>query len=299
MSQNRTNPSASKKESEQGSEKKQSQKASVKKSSGDSGLLSKAAAALSRINRTGWAVIALVVVVAIAVGLALHHEPDFSAGMAALEELENRDVNDMHAKVTNRRKEEMNEMLESGTFNVSAAMSDAVIIGDSRAEGFGSYQIIDPTRVLATIGERADKISTWKDQVAALQPSTIYISYGGNDLSYNTGHELDPDGYAKLYEKQIDELLEVDPNARIAINSIIEPTPAIAAAEPWWSKRDDFNRQLKELCERRGWVYIDNSSLSDGGNAPIYDADGMHFLASFYAPWAANMTMTVLESEIQ
>lgn len=224
----------------------------------------------------------------------LHAQLD--EGRAFLETLESQNIEDVQRSVLEARRDELNEMIGSGTFSASSIMSDAVIIGDSRAEGFASYEILPSERVLATIGDRADKIITWKDSVEALQPSTIYISYGGNDLSYNTGSELNPDGYAKLYEQQIDELLSVDPNAKIAINSIIEPTPAVAAAEPWWANRDDFNRQLKELCERRGWIYIDNAELSDGGNAPIYDRDGMHFLPAFYEQWAANMAMALIES---
>ncbi len=230
-------------------------------------------------------------------GFAMHKKkPSLKEGNEVLAKLEQRNLDEINAQVREAKTAEMNAQIANGSDGIGTLMADAVVVGDSRAEAFGSYGFMPSDRVLAGIGDTILKIEEWKDSVAALRPSVIYVSYGPNDLTAHLGSDDGPDGYGKLLEKQIDGLLEVDPGATIAINSIMLPTPEKQAAEEWWANTDDYNRQIRELCERRGWVYVDNDALADGGNAAIYEPDGEHFVPGFYPIWAQNMAMQVMNA---
>jgi lysophospholipase L1-like esterase len=142
---------------------------------------------------------------------------------------------------------------------------------------------------LANSGDDATYIEDHVDEVDSLQPKYIYIAYGVNDMGREVGYWDGQDGYGSVVEEQIDKLLAVDPEANIIVNSIIQCTPEALEYAPRWANVDTYNQELQEMCERRGWVYVDNSTICDYGNADIYQADGVHFYSKFYYTWAQNM----------
>lgn len=101
----------------------------------------------------------------------------------------------------------------------------------------------------------------------------------------------DAGGYDKVYQEQIQKVLERCPDATIAVNSIIPATDEAVAESPRWNKVDEYNAKVKSMCQENGWIYIDNTEISQNGDAPIYQADGVHFLPSFYTTWAENMIL--------
>lgn len=165
---------------------------------------------------------------------------------------------------------------------------NAMLIGDSRVYGFMSYGFIPANQVKAAGGYTINNIPEFLSAVQAMQPEVIYLSFGINDMGLNIGQEEGEDGYGIVYTRQIESLLErVD--AKIVVNSVIDATPAAVARSPRWDKVADFNRQIKQMCQEHNWIYVDNDSLAQGGNAPIYNADGVHLVSTFYEPWAKNM----------
>lgn len=166
---------------------------------------------------------------------------------------------------------------------------DAVLIGDSRVYGFMSYGFVPANQVLAAGGYTIQNIPEYLGNVALLQPEVIYLSFGINDMGLNIGQEEGENGYAKVYTRQIQSLLEQAPQALIVVNSVIDATPTAVANSPRWNKVADFNRQIKQMCQANGWIYVDNDDLAQGGTAPIYNADGVHLVSTFYEPWAKNM----------
>lgn len=166
---------------------------------------------------------------------------------------------------------------------------DAMLIGDSRVYGFMSYGFIPASQVKAAGGYTINNIPEFLSAVAAMQPEVIYLSFGINDMGLNIGQEEGVDGYKVVYTRQIEALLENVPNATIVVNSVIDATPAAVARSPRWDKVADFNRQIKEMCQEHDWIYVDNDPLAQNGNAPIYNADGVHLVSTFYEPWAKNM----------
>ena len=50
------------------------------------------------------------------------------------------------------------------------------------------------------------------------------------------------------------------------------------------------HRELKEMCRKHGWHFIDNDSIASK-YADLYVSDGIHLEAGFYEHWGRNMLM--------
>ena len=76
---------------------------------------------------------------------------------------------------------------------------------------------------------------------------------------------------------------------RIFINSIVCTTPAAFEEHFEWSKTDDYNSQLQEMCQRNGWNYVDISDITNHGEDKYYQQDGVHYIQDLYPVWAERM----------
>ncbi len=76
---------------------------------------------------------------------------------------------------------------------------------------------------------------------------------------------------------------------RIFINSIVCTTPAAVEEHFEWSKTDDYNSQLQEMCQRNGWNYVDISDMTNHGEDKYYQQDGVHYIQDLYPVWAERM----------
>lgn len=198
-------------------------------------------------------------------------------------------LNERDAQEAEAKEQELINGVRSGSISIWPLFKDSVIIGDSRARGFGDYGDLPDSQVLAVIGSNITDIPDLQGQIEAIKPKVIYVSYGMNDVENKIGSDQGEDGFGKLYEENLKKLLEKSPNSKIVVNAIIPPSAAVRASDPLWEAVDDYNRQIKEMCERNGWTYIDNTDLAEGGNAPIYEPDGIHFIASFYPTWGQSL----------
>ncbi len=237
---------------------------------------------------------ALLVLLAGILFFLFHKQQGLSAGRTYLKWQDEQDLDSVKSQVSANRKAKIVEAYQNGNRSVFSLFSDSVLIGDSRVYGFNVFGFVDPDRVLADAGYTIRNIDDMVDAVRALQPETIYLSFGVNDMGLGIGEGEGESGYGSVYEQQVDKLLAVSPNSKIVINSIIPVTPQTAAETPRWDKAQDYNEQLRELADRRGWVFVDNSEISENGNMPYYADDGIHFSDSFYPIWAANMVEAAL-----
>lgn len=246
----------------------------------------------AKIRKGPAAILLVVVILVIAVVFTLiFNRPDsrLKSGLTYLENQEAVQTADLETELASKQRERMLEAVNSGEYSIFSLYKNSLIFGDSRVYGFGSYDFVPTFQVLADAGATIENISDYLDVVKNVQPQKIYFSYGVNDMGLEIGQDLGENGYAQVYEEQINKVLEASPNSQIIINSIIPVTPARLEQTPRWGKVDDYNRQIRELCERRGWTYIDNTEISQYGNADIYNPDGVHFLPVFYPVWARNM----------
>ena len=76
---------------------------------------------------------------------------------------------------------------------------------------------------------------------------------------------------------------------RIFINSIVCSTLAAVEEHYEWSKTDDFNSQLQEVCQRNGWNYVDISDITNPDEDTYYQEDVIHYIQDLYPVWAERM----------
>lgn len=245
-------------------------------------------------------IIGVVLMVGAAVIFGSHKK--FEEGQAYLVKLEQRDTEAIKTKLQERdaaeaqaQQDALVAQVNSGTSDVWGLFKNSLLLGDSRVYGFKSYGFLPENRVLAEAGYTIANIPEFVDAAASLQPDVIYFSYGVNDMGLDIGRDQGDNGYRAVYEANIKQLLEKTPQSKVVVNSVIDASAAAVAEHPSWGKTADFNRQIQEMCQDNGWYYADNSTLSNGGNAPIYQADGVHFLSDFYEVWAKNMLKTQIQ----
>lgn len=212
----------------------------------------------------------------------------FSKGTEYLTQQAAKDVNEVSGVIQAKQEARLIRAVQNGDKSVFALYKDALLLGDSRMYGFFSYGFVPPDQVGAGAGKTISNIDEYLERIQAAQPETIYFSYGVNDMGLSIGGDQ-PDGYSSLYEAQIDKVLEASPNSTIVINSILPTTPKTLEQNPAWNKVDDYNRQIKEMCEKRGWIFIDNDSLARDFADTMYGEDGVHFNREFYPVWARHM----------
>lgn len=252
---------------------------------------------------------AVVLVLAILLALALGRGKDPEAtpvdlfpGISYLESLEQSAPSVVEQTLKDQRQAELQaqrteelEKLASGETPVWSYFQDYVMLGDSRAESFGFYEYLSTDRCLAEIGTTVSTTEDHLDQVKALNPSLVFLSFGTNDLT--SGLWPTPEDYAAEYQALAEKIWNICPQAQIYINSIM---PVLENAEDYDSLVDiipAYNAALKEFCDATaGCYYVDNDAIAED-YPDLYEPDGIHFVSDFYPIWAANMIMEVLRSE--
>lgn len=221
----------------------------------------------------------------------LSSRTSFDDGLKYLENQAKTDTKEIETEIVKKQDEELTAAVNNGEKDVFSLFNNSLILGDSRASGYSYYGFLPKSKVLADLGDTAYTISDHVQEVEAMQPRYIYISYGANDILSGLGADSE-NGYADLMEEQIDELLKVSPDSKIILNSILNVSNQALENNSAYQKIASYNQQLKQLAEKRGWTYIDNSSITNGGNATeYYQSDGVHFISDFYYPWAKNMVL--------
>lgn len=220
---------------------------------------------------------------------------DTSQGIQYVTKLENKDITSVKKKVMKKRVAEKKEAIKDGDMSVYSIFDDYVFFGDSRVMGFESYDFLESSRVLADSGATIKNVSNHLEEVKSLQPSTVILSYGVNDMGMEINSEKG--GYGSVYASEVKKILDIVPDAKIYVCSIIPCTQEALENSPAWANVDKYNSELKKMCKKNHWVYVDTTSLADGGQADIYQEDGIHFLSSFYEKWATVITDSILENE--
>lgn len=165
--------------------------------------------------------------------------------------------------------------------------ANAMVIGDSTAEGLSAYGVLDPSSVIWTRGQTIQHMKDSMSSVISSNPSVLFLSYGANDLLSWNGNV---DGYINAYSNAIDYIYSVLPNTRICVNSILPVSDQAKSSNSAYNYQEEFNTRLKELCNSKNVTFIDNSSvLNNSPDGRIYESDGVHPRPFYYKQWAYNM----------
>lgn len=221
-------------------------------------------------------------------------------GIAYLEAQEARDPAQVDEILRQRREEQRKreraqllEELSSGERDVWPMFEDFVLLGDSRAVGFYSYDFLSHSRVLAEGGDTIRKVADHLEEIKALNPAYVFLCYGINDVSIGFWDE--PEEYAAEMIEVVHSINEAVPKAKVVVSSILPATdPAFELSEKW-RRIPEFSAAVGEACRENGITFVDNDQIA-AEHIDWYQPDGIHLMTYFYPVWAANLIMGMLEA---
>lgn len=206
-------------------------------------------------------------------------EEKVAKGISVLQSLEKKDVAEIENKIKDMNsKNSVNESTIDSS-NLKEIFKDTVFMGDSLTEPLSFYNILDEDSVIGIKGR--DVIKAKKEDLGtlnSLNPKKIVMMYGMNDLLLFSNSK----DFIKNYENLINEIKKEVPNAEIYVNSIFPVSSKAIAKQKEFSKVNDFNNALKEMCNTTGVKFIDTTSMVKEN---MYEPDGIHLKAEFYTPW--------------
>lgn len=247
-----------------------------------------------KINKNWLILIASAAVVVLAIMIVKvfwhPHAEEKKKGVTYLKQLEAKDMDTVEGAVKKVRKEAQEEAIANGELSVWAQFSDYVIFGDSRTVGFSYHEFLDSSRVMADAGLTIGNIPDYLEQIKTLNPSTLILCTGINDVSI--GYWPSPEEYVAGYEEQMQTLMKELPDTHIYINSIFPAQDPAFDREDSWMNIPAYNEAVKAWCEEKEYSYIDNTEVFEE-HKDLYDIDGIHFRTEFYEYWALNILAEV------
>jgi hypothetical protein len=199
--------------------------------------------------------------------------------------------------LTEEKTEPQAEASTANEMDAEYYLGETTFIGDSRTNGLLTYQLLPPEQVFAIDGSTQKSIreqefiqlepnGSWlslQEAVAQRQPHRLLIAFGVNAIPVMTEEE-----FMQEYGILIDQLVEVSPNSKIVIQSILPVS--------WWKHEtmpyltneniDHFNSLLRDYSEENGYTFFDISDHfkgEDGSLSTQFDGgDGLHFNQGFY-----------------
>ena len=219
-------------------------------------------------------------------------------GLTYLRQLSARDLAEIDATLAEQKRaheiaerDQRMKELTDGTVDVWSYFTDYVLFGDSRAVGFSYYGFLAESRVLADSGWTIRDLEANLDSIIAMNPSSIYLAFGLNDVGM--GYWDTPDDYAEEFKTILEKIKEQLPNASIYVNSILPTTEAAAAAHgEVWTHIPEYSAALEKACRESDCLFINNDELV-ASHADMFDEDGIHMVRDFYPLWAANMMLNI------
>lgn len=228
---------------------------------------------------------------------------DVSAGIAAITGMEQKDIAEVERVIRQNEEKEAQaiaaqqqeaveeakalryERLNSGEEAITNQFDDVIIMGDSRAEGFVDYGVLNTSSVIAERGATIDEITNNMDKLVNLNPKKIILSYGMNDVIDYSG---DAKAFGTKYREILTQLKAALPDTKIYINSVFPVQSVAVSQKPSLQYIGSFNEEFEAICGEMGFTYIDNTNLAQS-NSGHYAPDGIHVDRTFYGEWVKVM----------
>ncbi len=177
------------------------------------------------------------------------------------------------------------EFIKDGKPQYSALFGKSVVIGDSITEGLLVYGFLTEEQSVCEIGGSVMKSDEAIASAAGLSPEKAFFSYGTNDMGMYSGNSQ---GFIKQYSAVIEKFMEMSPDTKVYVNSIPKPSDGKISSGGYFYKWEDFNSEIKAMCERMDIEYIDNTYILIE-HPELYGGDGIHVSPSYYPYWIGNM----------
>ena len=256
-------------------------------------------------------IVAVIAVLMLVLALVIFSNPGdkteaddaIQAGIAYLESLEKKDsavVQQIRKEIRQAEidamRDDLLKQLTDGTIDPFSLFKDYVIMGDSRAVGYWYRDFLDKSRVLADGGHTIRNISKQMDTLVSLNPSTIYLCYGLNDISI--GYWETKEEYTAEYMQIIGEIRQNLPNATIVVSSILPARDPAFQRSSKWRNIPEWSAALEQACKDNGVLFANCDQLAvDYPN--LWDPDGIHFREALYPYWASNLVLATLMEGIE
>lgn len=177
------------------------------------------------------------------------------------------------------------EFTKDGKPQYSLIFGKSVVIGDSITEGLPLYGFLTEEQSVCEIGGSVMKSDEAIASAARLSPEKAFFSYGTNDMGMYSG---DTEGFIEQYSSVIKKFMEMSPDTEVYVNSIPKPSDSRISSGGYFYKWEDFNREIKAMCERMDIKYIDNTYILME-HPEFYGGDGIHVSPAYYPYWIENM----------
>lgn len=226
-------------------------------------------------------------------------EESIAQGISFLESMDERSVEEVEAVQKEQRRavlvaesEEKKEELRNGDVDVWSLFQDYALLGDSRAVGYYYYDYLSEDRVMAEGGLTIRDIETYMEDLISLNPSSIFLCFGLNDVSI--GYWDTPEEYAEEYLEILNSMQERIPDTTIYVSSILPARdPAFERSEKW-RRIPEFSAKVEEMCEENGYSFVNNDEISEE-YSDLWDSDGIHLNREFYPYWATNLILAMYD----
>lgn len=204
---------------------------------------------------------------------------DTEQGLSYIRAAESEDITTIEQKINQLERQDGGE--DSRSYKEKFASS--IVMGDSIAEGFSEYDVLNASSVVSKIGVHLYELEEQVQQAADLNPQVIFLALGMNDVIASAG---DTEQFLEQYEAVVAQLREAVPNAHIYVNSIFPVQDSAIEKEPELAQISEYNTVLRQMCDDLQLGFIDNTDLVQD---QYYEEDGVHFKAEFYPLWADRM----------
>lgn len=266
-------------------------------------------------KRFPWA-LTLIPVAALAVFLAATREKPETEdptekGVAYLEALEQKDpdavmhvLRERHRAEMEVWRQEMLQQLKADEISPFNLLQDAVIMGDSRAEGLWYFGLVDQSRTLTGAGHTILDLHNQLDVLEEMNPQYIYLLYGLNDVKI--GYWGNKDRFVQKYMEYIALLRQRLPDSIVVVSSILpyredeQETTGGGPTEPAdpeverMKSISGWNEALAAACKENDVIYVDNTAICEE-HADLWEPDGIHVKQTFYPYWIRNLVIAALE----
>ena len=207
---------------------------------------------------------------------------EIKEGVAFLKAQESKDPKAVEQVLTEQKKAkmqaeraEMQKKLEDGTIDVWSLFGDSVIMGDSRAVGFYTFEFLPQSRVLADAGNTIANIK---------------------DHEISIGLWKTKEDYVKDYASILDELHKKLPDTSIFVNSIIPAQQPAIDSTPAWGNIPEWSDAVHQMVKEKGFGWVDVDGLVSE-HQDLYDPDSIHVQRDFYPLWATQMMLSVYDEQ--
>lgn len=187
------------------------------------------------------------------------------------------------------------EQVRSGEIDIWSMFRDYVILGDSRAVGFWSFDFLSYDNCLAGGGDTIRNIAEHMDEIIALDPKYIFLCYGLNDVSI--GYWSEPEDYVEEIMQIIADLQEKLPDATVVVSSILPAVDPAFELSSKWRRIPEFSAAVGKACEEAGVIFVDNDAIS-AEHSDLWQPDGIHVRQEFYPYWAQNLIVALIEGGV-